>query len=222
MYPQAATCYEEVLLHQPASIATHVQVSAMQPPCMRAPCCRIPALCNMVQEGQAAATPAREHPALACMLSASWHSQSCLYKVLGHLVGCAVRGCAIHNGWRSEFSCSARVLLRSHRPEQRGECARAVRPLRDRGAARRAERGLRRRRQRRQGAQDSCLCFRVGLLACGLCNPCAYVVRAKQGGAGMYCRARRLATGQQMIWRCWRARRCSSGMPGTQRTSCRW
>jgi hypothetical protein len=25
MYPQAASCYEEVLLHQPASIATHVQ-----------------------------------------------------------------------------------------------------------------------------------------------------------------------------------------------------
>lgn len=25
MYPQAASCYEEVLLHQPASIATYVQ-----------------------------------------------------------------------------------------------------------------------------------------------------------------------------------------------------
>ena len=25
LYPQAATCYEELLLHQPASIATHVQ-----------------------------------------------------------------------------------------------------------------------------------------------------------------------------------------------------
>ena len=26
MYPQAATCYEEVLMHQPSSIASHVQV----------------------------------------------------------------------------------------------------------------------------------------------------------------------------------------------------
>ena len=25
MYPQAATCYEELLMHQPASAATHVQ-----------------------------------------------------------------------------------------------------------------------------------------------------------------------------------------------------
>ena len=28
MYPQAATCYEEVLMHLPASIATYVQVRA--------------------------------------------------------------------------------------------------------------------------------------------------------------------------------------------------
>ena len=32
MYPQAATCYEEVLLHQPTSIATHVQVGALHFP----------------------------------------------------------------------------------------------------------------------------------------------------------------------------------------------
>ena len=45
MYPQAATCYEEVLMHQPASIASYVQVRGadaakrMQTACMRVQSC---------------------------------------------------------------------------------------------------------------------------------------------------------------------------------------